>query len=85
MTCKTGIAKLDRLLGGGVRSGNRVLLYGPSFQGKETLARTIFLAALSRGEAAVMILRIDDVIAAKAFSPPPGGDGGMGGMGDMDF
>ena len=36
-------------------------------------------------EAAVMILRIDDVIAAKAFSPPPGGDGGMGGMGDMDF
>ena len=56
MTCKTGIAKLDRLLGGGVRSGNRVLLYGPSFQGKETLARTIFLAALSRGEAAVMII-----------------------------
>ena len=33
-------------------------------------------------EAATMILRIDDVIAAKAFSPPPGGDGGMG---DMDF
>ncbi|MGB0653690.1 MAG: TCP-1/cpn60 chaperonin family protein, partial [Thermoplasmatota archaeon] len=38
-------------------------------------------------EAAVMILRIDDVIAAKAFSPPAGGDdmGGMGGMGGMDF
>ncbi len=35
-------------------------------------------------EAAVMILRIDDVIAAKAFSPPPGGDD-MGGMGGMDF
>jgi thermosome len=31
-------------------------------------------------EAATMILRIDDVIAAKSFSPPPGGDGGMGGM-----
>ncbi|MEA3144012.1 MAG: archaeal chaperonin [Thermoplasmata archaeon] len=39
-------------------------------------------------EAAVMILRIDDVIAAKSFSPPGGGAGGMpGGMGggDMDF
>lgn len=39
-------------------------------------------------EAAVMILRIDDVIAAKSFSPPaggPGGAGGMGGMGDMDM
>jgi archaeal chaperonin len=40
-------------------------------------------------EAAVMILRIDDVIAAKPFSDKgaggPGGAGGMGGMGDMDF
>lgn len=35
-------------------------------------------------EAATMILRIDDVIAAKTFSPPPGGDD-MGGMGGMDF
>ncbi|MGB1698021.1 MAG: thermosome subunit beta [Thermoplasmatota archaeon] len=35
-------------------------------------------------EASVMILRIDDVIAAKAFSSPPGGDE-MGGMGGMDF
>ena len=35
-------------------------------------------------EAATMILRIDDVIAAKAFSPPEGGDD-MGGMGGMDF
>jgi archaeal chaperonin len=38
-------------------------------------------------EAAVMILRIDDVIAAKSFSPPAGGKGGPGGDmgGDMDF
>ncbi|MEA3165475.1 MAG: archaeal chaperonin [Thermoplasmata archaeon] len=38
-------------------------------------------------EAAVMILRIDDVIAAKSFSPPSGGGGGgmPGGMGDMDM
>jgi len=40
----------------------------------------------SATEAAVMILRIDDVIAAKAGGMPggmPGGD--MGGMGDMDY
>jgi len=41
-------------------------------------------------EAATMILRIDDVIAAKgggAGGPPMGGPGGMppGGMGDMDY
>lgn len=37
-------------------------------------------------EAAVMILRIDDVIAAKSFSGGGGGPGGMpGGMGDMDM
>jgi archaeal chaperonin len=37
-------------------------------------------------EAAVMILRIDDVIAAKAFSGgDKGGAGGMPGGGDMDF
>jgi archaeal chaperonin len=40
----------------------------------------------SATEAASMILRIDDVIAAgksKGPSGPPGGGGGMGGMGDM--
>jgi len=42
----------------------------------------------SATEAACMILRIDDVIAAgktKMPSPPPGGPGGMGGMGGGDF
>ncbi len=51
-------------------------------------------AIQSATEAAVMILRIDDVIAAKATKGPPGGappggqggmgGGGMGGMGDYD-
>ncbi len=37
-------------------------------------------------EAAVMILRIDDVLSAKPMSGGDGGAGGMpGGMGDMDF
>ena len=46
----------------------------------------------SATDAAVMILRIDDVIASKASAPPaggpgggPGGMGGMGGMGGGDF
>jgi thermosome len=41
----------------------------------------------SATDAAVMILRIDDVIASKSSPPPsgggPGGPGGMGGMGGM--
>ena len=44
-------------------------------------------AVLSATEVASMVLRIDDVIAAKKLSPsekmPPGGPGGMGGMGGM--
>ncbi len=45
----------------------------------------------SATDAAVMILRIDDVIASKSSPPPSGkgpggmGDGGMGGMGGGDF
>ena len=50
-------------------------------------------ALSSATEAAVMILRIDDIIAAKAGAggggPPPGMGGGMppgmGGMGGMDY
>ncbi|MFX1481573.1 MAG: thermosome subunit beta [Promethearchaeota archaeon] len=44
-------------------------------------ARVKSQAIRSAAEAAQMILRIDDVIAAKASSgPPPGAGGGMGGM-----
>jgi chaperonin GroEL (HSP60 family) len=46
----------------------------------------------SATDAAVMILRIDDVIASKSSPPPSGGPGGpgggmggMGGMGGGDF
>ncbi|MFW9808340.1 MAG: thermosome subunit beta [Candidatus Thorarchaeota archaeon] len=43
-------------------------------------ARVKSQAIRSAAEAAQMILRIDDVIAAKATSGPPPGAGGMGGM-----
>ncbi len=39
----------------------------------------------SAADAAVMILRIDDVIASKSSPPPSGGPGGAGGMGGGDF
>ncbi len=37
----------------------------------------------SATEAAMMILKIDDVIASQKMKAPPGGGGGMGGMGGM--
>jgi thermosome len=46
-------------------------------------ARVKSQAIRSAAEAAQMILRIDDVIAAKASAGPPPGAGGMGGMGGM--
>ena len=40
----------------------------------------------SATDAAVMVLRIDDVIAARGEAPtPPGGPGGMGGMGEEEY
>ncbi len=56
MTTSTGVAKLDRVLGGGIRDRDRVLLYGPSFQGKEVLARRCYMASLQAGRPAIMIL-----------------------------
>ena len=40
-------------------------------------------AVKSATEAAAMLLKIDDVIAATKMKPPPGGPGGPGGMGGM--
>lgn len=42
-------------------------------------------AIQSATEVATMILRIDDIIAAKSFTPPKGGPGGPGGGEGMDF
>lgn len=64
MTSTTGVPQLDTLLGGGVPERQRVLLYGPSFQGKEVLARQAVVANLQRGTPVVLLLTnatVDDV------------------------
>lgn len=56
MSSPTGVRKLDRLLGGGIRDKDRLLLFGPSFQGKEVLARSMYVAALQAGRPAILLL-----------------------------
>lgn len=52
----TGIKRLDSLLGGGIPAGSAVMVYGPPFLGKETLARRYVLACLAAGLPAVYVL-----------------------------
>ncbi len=52
----TGVRQLDMLLGGGVEPRGRVLLYGPSFQGKEVLSREVALGNMAKGTPVVFLL-----------------------------
>lgn len=52
----TGVKRLDALLGGGVPAGSAVLVYGPPFLGKETLARRFMLASMAAGVPAIDVL-----------------------------
>ncbi len=56
MSLSTGVRQIDILLNGGVAEHERLLLFGPSFQGKEALARQALLANMHLGIPAVMIL-----------------------------
>jgi circadian clock protein KaiC len=51
---KTGISRLDEMLGGGIPSGYSMLIAGPSGSGKTTLATQFILEGSSRGEPAVI-------------------------------
>lgn len=51
----SGIAYLDRMLGGGLERGTSSLLLGPAGSGKSTLALQYVLACLNRGERALFI------------------------------
>jgi circadian clock protein KaiC len=51
-----GIPELDRMMGGGLREGDSLLVAGPSGTGKSALATQFIAAGLRLGEASVMAL-----------------------------
>src|SRR6202163_4735813 len=52
----SGIAELDRLLGGGVETGSSTLILGPAGTGKSLAAIIFAIAAFERGEKAAMFI-----------------------------
>jgi circadian clock protein KaiC len=55
-TASTGIAALDRLIGGGLDRGTSTLLLGPAGSGKSAIATQVAVAAAERGERVAMYL-----------------------------
>lgn len=53
---KTGTARLDDLLMGGIPFGSNVLIYGPPFTGKEVLISVFIAEGLKKGVPAIWIL-----------------------------
>src|SRR5712692_8718735 len=52
----SGIAELDRLLGGGIEAGSSTLILGPAGTGKSLLAIVFIVAAIARGEKAALFV-----------------------------
>ena len=52
----SGIAGLDRLLGGGVEAGSSTLILGPAGTGKSLTAIVFIVAAIARGEKAALFV-----------------------------
>jgi circadian clock protein KaiC len=52
----TGVAALDEMMGGGVISGDAVLLTGPAGSGKSTVATQFMMAGLEKGESGVIAI-----------------------------
>jgi circadian clock protein KaiC len=52
----TGIAELDKMLGGGIVEGDSLLVAGPSGTGKSALATQFIAEGLRRGEAGIMAI-----------------------------
>jgi circadian clock protein KaiC len=61
-TLNSGVATLDRLLGGGLQRGTSTLILGASGTGKSTLAAQFVAAALERGEPAAIFV-FDESVA----------------------
>jgi circadian clock protein KaiC len=53
---KSGLAELDKLLGGGIERGSSTLVLGPAGTGKSTFVFQFVEAAVKRGEKAAMFL-----------------------------
>ena len=51
---KTGISKLDELLGGGIRKGANIMLIGPPMSGKKIISNYIMYYGAARNENAVI-------------------------------
>lgn len=56
MSITTGAKRLNHLLNGGIPYRSRSLLYGPSFQGKEVLAKQTLIHAIQAGHPTVVVL-----------------------------
>ncbi|MBR1209411.1 ATPase domain-containing protein [Bradyrhizobium sp. JYMT SZCCT0180] len=52
----SGIAELDKLLGGGIDQGSSTLVLGPAGTGKSTIAIAFIVAAIARGEKAAFFV-----------------------------
>src|SRR5580704_6801763 len=55
-TMSSGIAELDRLLGGGIEAGSSTLILGPAGTGKSLSAIVFIAAAVQRGEKAALFV-----------------------------
>src|ERR1700730_8754451 len=52
----SGIAKFDKLMGGGIESGSSTLIIGPAGTGKSLIVLTMAEAAVKRGERAALFI-----------------------------
>ena len=52
----TGVAELDKMMSGGIVSGDAVMLTGPAGSGKSTLATQFMVAGLEKGESGVIAI-----------------------------
>lgn len=55
-TLSSGIAELDKLLGGGIETGSSTLVLGPAGTGKSLLAIIFLTSAIARGEKTAMFV-----------------------------
>lgn len=69
--CPTGLAAVDRLLGGGFPRGGLSEIAGPPSSGRTSLALALLATATARGEVAAL------VDAADAFDPPSAAAAGV--------